>query len=68
MLATLLHLPAAAQINLLIPWPAIFAALAALAFSRVSFLLSDNFFFAIVLAAVGSHCAGALSSVNVSSI
>ena len=68
MLVILLHLPAAAQINLHISWLAIFAALAVLAFSRASFLLSDNFFFAMVLAAVGSHCAGALSSVNVSSI
>jgi len=56
MLATLLHLPAAAQINLHIPWSVIFAALAALAFSRVSFLLSDNFFFAMILVAIGSHC------------
>ena len=68
MLVTLLHLPAAAQINLLIPWPAIFVTLAALAFSRASFLLSDNFFFAMVLAAVGSRYVGALSSVNVSAI
>jgi len=31
-------------------------------------LLSDNFFFAMILAAVGSYCLGALSSVNVSAI